>query len=209
MTWTLPVWYSLYSITTSQHLRTIIMKNEVKVIQSCPTLWDPYIPWNSPGQNTGVGSLSLLQGIFPTQVSHIAGRFFTSWATGEAHLPDGSDGKASCLQCGRPGFDPWVGKILGRRKWQPTPVPLHGKSREWRSLVGYSRWGPKESGTTVRLHFHFQPSLVGQGRWGESGGAALVLVTLTQTEEWNGELAKNASQLSISVALVSVRVPTF
>ena len=28
-----------------------------------------YIPWNSPGQNTGVGSLSLLQGIFPTQGS--------------------------------------------------------------------------------------------------------------------------------------------
>ena len=26
-----------------------------------------YIPWNSPGQNTGVGSLSLLQEIFPTQ----------------------------------------------------------------------------------------------------------------------------------------------
>ena len=26
-----------------------------------------YSPWNSPGQNTGAGSLSLLQGIFPTQ----------------------------------------------------------------------------------------------------------------------------------------------
>ena len=26
-----------------------------------------YSPWNSPGYNTGVGSLSLLQGIFPTQ----------------------------------------------------------------------------------------------------------------------------------------------
>ena len=43
-----------------------------------------YSPWNSPGQNTGVGSLCLLQGIFPpmdwTQVSRIAGRFFTSWA---------------------------------------------------------------------------------------------------------------------------------
>ena len=26
-----------------------------------------YSPWNSPGQNTGVGSLSLLQGVFPTQ----------------------------------------------------------------------------------------------------------------------------------------------
>ena len=41
-----------------------------------------YSPWDSPGQNTGVGSLSLLQGIFQTQgsnwVSCIAGRFFTS-----------------------------------------------------------------------------------------------------------------------------------
>ena len=41
-----------------------------------------YSPWNSPGQNTGVGSLSHLQGIFPTgdrtQVSRIAGRFFTN-----------------------------------------------------------------------------------------------------------------------------------
>ena len=44
---------------------------------------------NSPGQNTRVGSLSHLQGIFPTQglnpVSHIAGRFFTIRATREAH----------------------------------------------------------------------------------------------------------------------------
>ena len=44
-----------------------------------------YSPWNSPDQNTGVGSLSFLQGIFPTQVSCIAGGFFTSWATREAH----------------------------------------------------------------------------------------------------------------------------
>ena len=47
-----------------------------------------YSPWHSPGQNTGVGSLSLLQGIFPIHGSNpglpIAGRFFTSWATGEA-----------------------------------------------------------------------------------------------------------------------------
>ena len=45
-----------------------------------------YSAWNSPGQNTGVGSLSLLQGIFPTQGSTqifcIAGRFFTGWAQG-------------------------------------------------------------------------------------------------------------------------------
>ena len=30
----------------------------------------PHSPWNSPGQNTGVGSISLLQGIFPTQGSN-------------------------------------------------------------------------------------------------------------------------------------------
>ena len=35
---------------------------------------------------TRVGSDSLLQGIFPTQVSHIAGRFFTSWAIREAQM---------------------------------------------------------------------------------------------------------------------------
>ena len=41
--------------------------SEVKVAQSCPTLCDPhglYSPWNTLGQNTEVGSLSLLQGIF-------------------------------------------------------------------------------------------------------------------------------------------------
>ena len=44
-----------------------VWKVKVKVVQSCPTFWDTYSPWNSPGQNTGVSSLSLLQGIFPTQ----------------------------------------------------------------------------------------------------------------------------------------------
>ena len=43
---------------------------------------------NSPGQTTAVGSRSLLQGIFPTrgstQVSRVAGGFFTSWATRKA-----------------------------------------------------------------------------------------------------------------------------
>ena len=48
-----------------------------------------------------------------------------------------------CLQCGRPGFDPWVRKIPWRRKWQSTPVLLPGKSHGQRSLVGYSPWGHK------------------------------------------------------------------
>ena len=33
-----------------------------------------------------------------------------------------------CLQCGRPGFNPWVRKIPWRRAWQPTPVFLPGES---------------------------------------------------------------------------------
>ena len=43
----------------------------------------------------------------------------------------GSDGKVSAYNVGRPGFNPWVGKISWRRKWQPTPVFLPGKSHEW------------------------------------------------------------------------------
>ena len=52
-------------------------------------------------------------------------------------FPGGSDGKV-CLQCGRFGFIPWVGKITWRRKWQPTPVPLPGKPHGQKNLVGYT-----------------------------------------------------------------------
>ena len=45
-----------------------------------------------------------------------------------------------CLQCRRWEFDPWIGKIPWRRKWQPTPVILQGKSHGQRSLLGYSPW---------------------------------------------------------------------
>ena len=42
-----------------------------------------------------------------------------------------------CKGC---GFDPWVRKFFWRRKWQPTPAFLPGKSHGQRSLVGYSLW---------------------------------------------------------------------
>ena len=50
------------------------------------------------------------------------------------------------LLCGRPGFDPWVGKIPWRRETLPTPVFRPGK---FHGL--YSPWGRKESDTTERL----------------------------------------------------------
>ena len=47
----------------------MLVTKKVKVSQSCPTFCKPMdcSPWNSPVQNTGVGSRSLLQGIFPIQ----------------------------------------------------------------------------------------------------------------------------------------------
>ena len=72
-------------------------------------------------------------------------------------FPCGSDGKASAYNVGDPGSIPgsWVGKFPWRRKWQPTPVFMPGKSHGRRSLVGYSPWGRKgkEPETTERLHF--------------------------------------------------------
>ena len=44
------------------------------------------------------------------------------------------------LQEDRHRFDPWVRKILWRRKWQPTSVFLPREFHEQRSLAGYSRW---------------------------------------------------------------------
>ena len=56
----------------------------------------------------------------------------------------GSKGKEYALQCSIARFNPWIGTISWRRKWQPTPVFLPGKSHGWRSLVGCSPWGRKE-----------------------------------------------------------------
>ena len=61
----------------------------------------------------------------------------------------------SRLQCRRPRFDPWVGKIPWRRQWLSTPVFLPGESHRQRSLAGYSLWGQKESDTVEWLtHTH-------------------------------------------------------
>ena len=59
-----------------------------------------------------------------------------------------------CRRCRRPRFDPWVGKIPWRRKWQPTPGFLPGESHGQRSLAGYSPWGRTELDTTERVNTH-------------------------------------------------------
>ena len=59
-------------------------------------------------------------------------------------------GSESASQCRKPGFDSWVGKMPWRRKQQPTPVFLPGKSHGQRSLVGYSSW------STQRVGYNFE-----------------------------------------------------
>ena len=183
-----------------------------------------YSPWTSPGQNTGVGSLSLLQGNLPnpgielrspalqadslpaepqgkTKNTGVGSLSFSSdlpdpglelalqailyqlsyqgspdgtgsekvissldavlVRAGAAHftvtmsqyggfsgITNGEESASQCRRCKRYRFEPWVGKIPWRRKWQPTPVFLPVKSHEQRSLVGYSPWGCKDSDVT-------------------------------------------------------------
>ena len=59
----------------------------------------------------------------------------------------------TCLQCGRPGLDPWVGMIPWRRERLLTPAFWPGESHG-----RYSPWGCKESDTTERRSL---PSLWG------------------------------------------------
>ena len=114
------------------------------------------IPWTEePGWLQSMGSqrvrhnwsnlartctqLHIMYFIFMSLVAYIFG--FPWWFSG----------KEFACQCRRWQFDPWVRKIPWRRKWQPTPVFLSGKSQGERSLVGYGPWGCKESEMTKQL----------------------------------------------------------
>ena len=146
----------------------------MKWSESCSVVSDSlpthglYSLWNSP-----VCSLSLLQEIFPTQGSnpslpHCRQILYQIGHKGSPFIPLMNliayysilfpwwlRGQSVCLQWGRPGYDPWVRKIPWRRKLQPTPVLLPGKSHGRTSLVGFSPWGRKELDKTELLHFHF------------------------------------------------------
>ena len=65
-------WHSCTDLLRMPASCHVPLESELEVPQLCLTLCDPmdYSPWNPPGQNTGVSSLSLLQGIFRTQGSN-------------------------------------------------------------------------------------------------------------------------------------------
>ena len=78
-----------------------------------------YSPWNSPGQDTGVDSLSLLQGIFPTQGSN-QGLLHCRWILYQLSHK------------GRPRILKWVAYPFSSRSSQPN-------YQSWRTCLMFSR----------------------------------------------------------------------
>ena len=104
----------------------------VLVTQSCPTLCNPWAVAHQAPLSMGFSRQEYWSGLpFPSPED----------------LPDpGIEPRSPSLQAdaltsappGRPRFNPWVGKIPWRRKWQPIPVLLPGESHGQRSLMGSS-----------------------------------------------------------------------
>ena len=63
-------------------------------------------------------------------------------------LAQSSDGKESACNVGDPGLIPGLGRSPGEGNGNPLQYSLLRKFHGWRSLVGYSPWGCKESDTT-------------------------------------------------------------
>ena len=71
-------------------------------------------------------------------------------------------------------IDPWVGNIIYRRKWQPTPVLLDGKSQGQRTME--KLWGCKESDAIedTPMHTHtYTHTVVLCLIWGETSYCSL------------------------------------
>ena len=109
--------------SSSKSLQTI---NAGKGVEKKGTL--PYCWWES----------NLVQTLWRT-----VWRFLKTLSGAAIGLPTWLSGKELACQCRGCGFSHWVRKIPWRRKWQPTPIFLPGKSHGQRSLAGYSAWGRK------------------------------------------------------------------
>ena len=89
-------------------------------------------------------------------LSQQGGGFYFGWPLLWG-FPKGSSSIGSTCQSRRwrrCRFNPWVGKIPWKRKWQPNPVFLPGESHGQRSLAGYSSRGRNEWDTTEQATEH-------------------------------------------------------
>ena len=139
---------------------------KMKVAQSCLTLCDPLdytahgilqariLEWVAVPFSRGFS-----QPRDQTQVSHIVGGFFTSWA----HIilshhfilgfTGGSDSKESACNAGDLGLIPGLGRSPGGGHRNPLQYSCLENPRGQRSLAGYSPWGCKELDMIERLSF--------------------------------------------------------
>ena len=100
-------------------------------------------PWNSLDKNIRVGCHVLLKDIFPTQGSNPTTlHCWTAWWLRWERI---------ILQCRRLRFNPWVGKIPWRRKWQLTSIIL------WVQIHGDAKSQTRLSDQ----HFHFHSCIAG------------------------------------------------
>ena len=104
------------------------------------------VPWNSLGQNIGVGCQAILQGIFLTQGSNPGLLHCKQILYHLSHQGSPtnsiSDEKFQLFKKFQLFFKLKSFILcLQRRQWHPTPVLLPGKSHGRRSLVGCSPWG--------------------------------------------------------------------
>ena len=85
---------------------------KVRVTQSCPSLQPHglYSPRNYPGQNTGVGSCSLLQGIFPTQGSNPGLRHYQK--------EENNMKNSRVWICGHSQMATWVRLVTSNLRWK-------------------------------------------------------------------------------------------
>ena len=136
----------------------------MKVAQSCPTLCDPMdytVHRDAPGQNTGEGSLSLLQGIFPTQGSNPC-FLHCRWNPGAPSSIPGS-GRSAGEGIGCPLQYSWASLVAKLVENPPAmweiwirSIPALGRSPGERKGYPLQYFGLENSTDYIKFHSHFQ-----------------------------------------------------
>ena len=109
-----------------------------------------YSPWNSPGQNTGVGSLSLLQGLFPTQGLNPGLQHCRKILYQLSHK--GSPPACKCRRYKRCRFNPGCGRSPGEGNGKPLQYSGLGNPMDRGAWQAIGHGVAKESDTTSQLN---------------------------------------------------------
>ena len=173
------------------------VKSESEVPQSCPILSDP-VDCSLPGSSIhGIFQARVLEWGAIAFSDHLCQRFsnqhctlvpLSSWAynaffflkeyrllrmttEGQVFASGLVIKESICQRCRRHGFNPWVGKIPWRRKWQPITVFLPGESHGF--MVDHSPWDHKESDMTECTQISELSRHTSQGKPGFEGTMGL------------------------------------